>query len=86
LIGFWVGILFSTVAVYIIRNARSAEAWGERLADYADELDLPFQQDLYDFELEGARRIAPQVIVRRVLPGKGEPSTVTHTVRWEGGP
>jgi hypothetical protein len=82
LIGFWCGVAFSAVATVVITHARRAEAWGERLADYADALDEPvwegpswdryFESDSAD--LEPVRRVAPQVIVRRGYPGRRLPN------------
>jgi len=45
LVGFWIGVGFSTIAVVVLRNARRAEAWGDRLADYADEPLVVYKRD-----------------------------------------
>ena len=65
LIGLWIGGFVGICAVALAQSSKRAEDWGQRLTEWdgsymTDEWDGP-----YDHELEGAERIAPNVVVKR---------------------
>ncbi len=62
LLGLWIGGFLGICAVALVQSSKDADDWGERLSEFEGGVMDP---DFYDQELEGARKIAPTVIVRR---------------------
>jgi hypothetical protein len=71
LLGVVVGCAAALAMITLAHEAQASERWGEKLRDWdgaawsPDEIDAGYRQpDLYDWNDENSRRIAPTVTVR----------------------